>query len=83
MEARRQETVGNKDCQEMCGNTLTPRVWTGIYALYRLRRDGAARCLVAHQARTLQRALTPLYVKTAAQEASLSCWRVRKSLMTR
>ena len=27
--------------------------------------------------------LTPLYVKTAAQEASLSCWRVRKSLMTR
>ena len=28
-------------------------------------------------------ALTPLYVKTAAQEASLSCWRVRKSLMTR
>ena len=29
------------------------------------------------------RALTPLYVKTAAQEASLSCWRVRKSLMTR
>ena len=24
-----------------------------------------------------------LYVKTAAQEASLSCWRVRKSLMTR
>ena len=28
-------------------------------------------------------ALTPLYVKTAAQEASLSCWRVQKSLMTR
>ena len=27
--------------------------------------------------------LTPLYVKTAAQEASLSCWRVRKSVMTR
>ena len=27
--------------------------------------------------------MTPLYVKTAAQEASLSCWRVRKSLMTR
>ena len=33
--------------------------------------------------RTLCAALTPLYVKTAAQEASLSCWRVRKSLMTR
>ena len=32
---------------------------------------------------TAPRALTPLYVKTAAQEASLSCWRVRKSLMTR
>ena len=31
----------------------------------------------------LDGALTPLYVKTAAQEASLSCWRVRKSLMTR
>ena len=33
--------------------------------------------------RGLFTALTPLYVKTAAQEASLSCWRVRKSLMTR
>ena len=32
---------------------------------------------------TLTSVLTPLYVKTAAQEASLSCWRVRKSLMTR
>ena len=25
--------------------------------------------------------MTPLYVKMAAQEASLSCWRVRKSLI--
>ena len=35
------------------------------------------------RARTRSSGLTPLYVKTAAQEASLSCWRVRKSLMTR
>ena len=33
--------------------------------------------------RVMRTVLTPLYVKTAAQEASLSCWRVRKSLMTR
>ena len=32
---------------------------------------------------TVTQEMTSLYVKTAAQEASLSCWRVRKSLMTR
>ena len=43
--------------------------------------DGLAESDFVFAAKT--EVLTPLYVKTAAQEALLSCWRVRKSVMTR
>ena len=69
--------------------SLTPR----HLSTERLRRGASAGgapaealplfCFHRSTAAALSGALTPLYVKTAAQEASLSCWRVRKSLMTR
>ena len=49
------------------------RPWRHATAVHREQRRPAM----------TRKALTPLYVKTAAQEASLSCWRVRKSLMPR
>ena len=49
----------------------------------KVKEDGTVKVLDFGLAKALGTVLTPLYVKTAAQEASLSCWRVRKSLMTR